>query len=185
MSGRISLATTMPPRSSRLSRCGTCPLPAGNDCRPRSCLVHRQRVRDETSGGPWGASRAESDSDTGLRSTNSTSHEGAQPSAARVLRGAGGSISRSARPRQAFRNGSRMSRHTLRHTYAAFLIREGAHPKVIQTLMGHTSIKVTLDLYGHLFPGMGEELVERLDRARQTNVLERLFATDVEPPSTS
>jgi len=78
-----------------------------------------------------------------------------------------------------------MSRHTLRHTYAAFLIREGAHPKVIQTLMGHTSIKVTLDLYGHLFPGMGEELVERLDRARQTNVLERLFATDVEPPSTS
>jgi integrase len=56
--------------------------------------------------------------------------------------------------------------HTLRHTYAAFLIREGAHPKVIQTLMGHTSIKVTMDLYGHLFPGFGEELAARLDDLR-------------------
>jgi integrase len=57
--------------------------------------------------------------------------------------------------------------HTLRHTYAAFLIREGAHPKVIQSLMGHTSIKVTLDLYGHLFPGMGEELAARLETRRE------------------
>jgi integrase len=56
--------------------------------------------------------------------------------------------------------------HTLRHTYAAFLIREGAHPKVIQTLMGHTSIKVTMDLYGHLLPGLGEELAARLDDLR-------------------
>jgi integrase len=57
--------------------------------------------------------------------------------------------------------------HTLRHTYAALLIREGAHPKVIQTLMGHTSIKVTMDLYGHLFPGIGQELAERLDDLRE------------------
>ena len=63
--------------------------------------------------------------------------------------------------------------HTLRHTYAAFLIREGAHPKVIQTLMGHTSIKVTLDLYGHLFPGMGEELATRLEARRKKDVASR------------
>jgi hypothetical protein len=29
--------------------------------------------------------------------------------------------------------------------------------------MGHSSIQVTMDLYGHLFPGMGSELAERLD----------------------
>jgi integrase len=57
--------------------------------------------------------------------------------------------------------------HTLRHSYAALLIREGAHPKVIQTLMGHTSMKVTMDLYGHLFPGMGEEFAARLDTLRR------------------
>jgi integrase len=62
----------------------------------------------------------------------------------------------------------RVTPHTLRHTYAAFLTREGAHPKVIQTLMGHTSIKVTMDLYGHLFPGMGKEMAERLDDLRTT-----------------
>jgi len=56
--------------------------------------------------------------------------------------------------------------HTLRHTYAALLIREGAHPKVIQTLMGHASITVTMDLYGHLFPGIGQEFAERLDELR-------------------
>jgi integrase len=52
--------------------------------------------------------------------------------------------------------------HTLRHTYATLLVREGAHPKLVQTLMGHSSIKVTMDLYGHLFPGMGAELATKL-----------------------
>jgi integrase len=57
--------------------------------------------------------------------------------------------------------------HTLRHTYAAFLIREGAHPKVLQVLMGHTSISTTMDLYGHLLPGLGQELAGRLHRLRE------------------
>jgi integrase len=57
--------------------------------------------------------------------------------------------------------------HTLRHTYAALLIREGAHPKVIQTLMGHASIRVTMDLYGHLLPGLGAQFAQRLDETRR------------------
>lgn len=60
---------------------------------------------------------------------------------------------------------------TLTHTRSATRTQrsssaKGAHPKVIQTSMGHASIKVTLDLYGHLFPGVGAELAERLDIAR-------------------
>src|SRR5215217_3228319 len=42
--------------------------------------------------------------------------------------------------------------HDLRHTYAALMVRAGAHPKYLQVQMGHSSIKVTLDRYGHLFP---------------------------------
>jgi integrase len=42
--------------------------------------------------------------------------------------------------------------HDLRHTYAALMIAAGAHPKYLQAQMGHSSIRVTLDLYGHLFP---------------------------------
>lgn len=54
--------------------------------------------------------------------------------------------------------------HDLRHTCAALLISEGAHPKQIQAHLGHSSITVSLDLYGHLFPDDQDELADRLDR---------------------
>lgn len=53
--------------------------------------------------------------------------------------------------------------HDLRHTCAALLIAEGAHPKAIQQRLGHSSITVTLDRYGHLFPGLDDALTDRLD----------------------
>lgn len=55
--------------------------------------------------------------------------------------------------------------HDLRHTHAAILIAQGEHPKVIQNRLGHSSIKVTLDTYGHLFDGLDEAAAERLDAA--------------------
>lgn len=63
-----------------------------------------------------------------------------------------------------------VSFHHLRHSYAALLIREGAHPKVVQSLMGHSSIVTTLDIYGHLFPGMGDEFALRLDELRKRSL---------------
>ncbi|MGB6768494.1 MAG: site-specific integrase [Methyloceanibacter sp.] len=42
--------------------------------------------------------------------------------------------------------------HTLRHFYASWCIDRGLPPKVIQELLGHTSITMTFDRYGHLFP---------------------------------
>ncbi len=56
--------------------------------------------------------------------------------------------------------------HDLRHTCAALLIAEGAHPKAIQEHLGHSSITVTMDTYGHLFPSQMEELAGRLDETR-------------------
>jgi integrase len=55
--------------------------------------------------------------------------------------------------------------HDLRHTHAAILIAQGEHPKVIQLRLGHSSIQVTLDTYGHLFEGLDEAAAERLDLA--------------------
>jgi integrase len=54
--------------------------------------------------------------------------------------------------------GVRCRFHDLRHTSVALAIAEGAHPKAIQTRMGHSSINVTLDRYGHLFPELDEAL---------------------------
>lgn len=56
--------------------------------------------------------------------------------------------------------------HDLRHTAVALAIKAGAHPKAIQVRMGHASINVTLDRYGHLFPEMDAELAAGLDGLR-------------------
>lgn len=53
--------------------------------------------------------------------------------------------------------------HDLRHTCAALLISLGAHPKAIQERLGHSSITVTIDVYGHLFPSIDQALTQRLD----------------------
>ena len=54
--------------------------------------------------------------------------------------------------------------HDLRHTSVALAIRSGAHPKAIQMRMGHSSITVTLDRYGHLFPELDEAIAVSFDQ---------------------
>jgi integrase len=54
--------------------------------------------------------------------------------------------------------------HDLRHTSVALAIASGAHPKAIQVRMGHASITITLDRYGHLFPELDEAIAEEFGR---------------------
>lgn len=56
--------------------------------------------------------------------------------------------------------------HDLRHTCAALLIAAGAHPKAIQDRLGHSSIQMTLDRYGHLMPNAHAALAALLDATR-------------------
>jgi integrase len=49
----------------------------------------------------------------------------------------------------------------LRHTCAALLIAQGAHPRAITDRLGHSTIRVTMDVYGHLLPGVDEALTAR------------------------
>jgi integrase len=53
--------------------------------------------------------------------------------------------------------------HDLRHSAAAIAISASAHPKLIQAMLGHASIVMTLDRYGHLFSSVGEDLARRVD----------------------
>lgn len=66
----------------------------------------------------------------------------------------------------------RLRFHDLRHTCASILIAQGAHPKEIQSRLGHSSITTTMDRYGHLFPALGEQLDEQLE-ATHRNAVER------------
>jgi integrase len=53
--------------------------------------------------------------------------------------------------------------HDLRHTYASLMIAQGTFLVYIKEQMGHSSIKVTIDLYGHLVPGAHKAEVDKLD----------------------
>lgn len=52
--------------------------------------------------------------------------------------------------------------HALRHTCGAWLAIAGVNPKVIQKIMRHSTIVLTLDTYGHLMPGETQGVVDRL-----------------------
>ncbi len=56
--------------------------------------------------------------------------------------------------------------HDLRHTCVSLLIAQGAHPKAAQIHLGHSSITVTMDRYGHLFPSEMVTLAAALDDMR-------------------
>ncbi len=57
--------------------------------------------------------------------------------------------------------------HDLRHSFASLLIQKGANPKYIQEQLGHSSIKVTMDVYGHLFEGDHRHVINLLDDAQE------------------
>lgn len=53
--------------------------------------------------------------------------------------------------------------HDLRHSFASMLIHRGENIKYIQRTLGHSSVQITLDIYGHLLPEAGQEAAERLE----------------------
>ena len=56
--------------------------------------------------------------------------------------------------------------HDLRHSYAAMLIAVGARPRAIMEAMGHSTVTVSLDRYGHLFPAIDTQLGAGVDKLR-------------------
>ena len=55
--------------------------------------------------------------------------------------------------------------HDLRHTCATLLLSRGHHPKLVQVLLGHSTVALTLDRYSHVMPGMGEQTAAAMEAA--------------------
>lgn len=55
--------------------------------------------------------------------------------------------------------------HTLRHSFASFLLAEGVDLKVVSDLLGHSRIGITADLYAHIGEPLRRDAIERLGRA--------------------
>jgi len=52
--------------------------------------------------------------------------------------------------------------HDTRHTFASILLMNGESPAYVKELLGHSSIKMTVDVYGHFIPGANRQAVNKL-----------------------
>ncbi len=71
----------------------------------------------------------------------------------------------------------RVTFHALRHTFASLLIQKGASLAYVKEQMGHSSIQVTVDTYGHLIPGGNIDWIDSLD----TETSPQTSATPAQP----
>ena len=53
--------------------------------------------------------------------------------------------------------------HDLRHTAATLLLTEGVHPKIVQEMLGHSTVKLTLDRYSHVTPNLQVAAADRME----------------------
>lgn len=69
--------------------------------------------------------------------------------------------------------------HAFRHTFASLLIASGENPKAVQEFMGHATITMTYDTYGHLFEGARDQARQRMDAFLEGELEGNGRATDV------
>jgi integrase len=61
----------------------------------------------------------------------------------------------------------RIRLHDLRHTAATILLTRGVHPKVVQEMLGHSTITLTLDTYSHVAPALHREAANQMEHLFQ------------------
>ena len=57
--------------------------------------------------------------------------------------------------------------HDLRHSHATLLMIQGVHPKIVSERLGHSTVRITLDVYSHVVPGLQKEAAHQFDAALQ------------------
>jgi integrase len=57
--------------------------------------------------------------------------------------------------------------HDLRHSSATLLLSMKVHPKIVQEILGHSQISMTMDIYSHVLPTMQEEAMNKINEAFQ------------------
>jgi site-specific recombinase XerD len=58
-----------------------------------------------------------------------------------------------------------MELQDIRHTCATPLLTKGVHPRVVPEMLGHANSSITLDIYSHVIPGLGDAAAEAMEDA--------------------
>jgi len=66
---------------------------------------------------------------------------------------------------------SKANLHCLRHSFATRLLEMGVSPKVVQEILGHSTITLTLDTYSHVMPELKKAAVDKLSGLFETNAI--------------
>jgi len=70
-----------------------------------------------------------------------------------------------------------MKFHSIRHSFASLLLSNGQSPVYVKEQLGHSSIQITVDIYGHLIPSSNREAVNQLDQPSKNATFRNLSAT--------
>jgi len=64
-----------------------------------------------------------------------------------------------------------MNIHSTRHTFAMRLLEENERPKVVQEMLGHATIGITLDTYSHVMPELKKSAADKMNHFFDSPVL--------------
>ena len=56
----------------------------------------------------------------------------------------------------------RIPLHGLRHSYASLALSSGADPRIVSGRLGHSTVALKLDIYGHVLPQQDQEAADRI-----------------------
>ena len=68
----------------------------------------------------------------------------------------------------------RASLHSLRHTHTSHLLADGVPLPVVSARLGHSSVRVTAEIYSHMIHGQDDEAAERWDEFQRRNTPDKL-----------
>ncbi|MBV9399842.1 MAG: tyrosine-type recombinase/integrase [Bryobacterales bacterium] len=75
--------------------------------------------------------------------------------------------------------------HDLRHTAASLLIAQGSTLHEVKEILGHSQIRLTADLYGHVYMNANREIISKMDDVISPEPIQKSVASSVAPQMVS